>query len=272
MSSKKRNEKPAHELVSKWDHVGEAFAAWITGTAIALPMIVHLSDLLEPPSKTFYQANSGRFGFLLVYFTLLSVLRVLEHGSHALFELLWGCNMALKLVLVGLWTGRPLVAGTGVLIVATDQTGWSVDSLGYLLFRSFPLGVAKFLTWPETSFVKKVTTTHHLWFLPFAFSCLSGFGGLHVGSWYLSVALTAFLCAFCRVTTPKSMPLPNGQTIYLNINMGFEFWKDVQLGFLHACDGKWWPVYFAYLWWVGNLFNLVFFFGLRQIAIVVGIQ
>ncbi len=46
---------------------------------------------------------------------------------------------------------------------------WYVDVLGYLLAGKFPIGVAAFLAWPETKLVKKLTTTHHLWFIPLAF-------------------------------------------------------------------------------------------------------
>ena len=32
--------------------------------------------------------------------------------------------------------------------------------------QQFPIGVAKYLTWPETSFATRITCTHHLWTIP----------------------------------------------------------------------------------------------------------
>lgn len=43
-----------------------------------------------------------------------------------------------------------------------------VDVLGFFLTpgRKFPIGVAKYITWPETSWARRLTSTHHLWFIP----------------------------------------------------------------------------------------------------------
>lgn len=38
---------------------------------------------------------------------------------------------------------------------------------GYAVTGRFVIGVAKYLTWPETSWARRLTSTHHLWFIPF---------------------------------------------------------------------------------------------------------
>jgi hypothetical protein len=51
----------------------------------------------------------------------------------------------------------------------TNKQTRYVDVLGFLLTlgRKFPLGVAKYVTWPETSWARRLTSTHHLWFIPY---------------------------------------------------------------------------------------------------------
>lgn len=60
--------------------------------------------------------------------------------------------------------------------------------LGFLLTlgRKFPVGVAKYLTWPETSWARRITSTHHMWFIPYCLA-LGQVGGFYVlervGKW-----------------------------------------------------------------------------------------
>lgn len=49
---------------------------------------------------------------------------------------------------------------------------WYIDVLGYIFFKKFFIGVAAFLKWPSTPFIKKITTTHHIWFIPLALAIL----------------------------------------------------------------------------------------------------
>lgn len=49
---------------------------------------------------------------------------------------------------------------------------WYIDVIGYIFFKKFYIGVAAFLKWPDTPFIKKITTTHHVWFIPLALAIL----------------------------------------------------------------------------------------------------
>lgn len=49
---------------------------------------------------------------------------------------------------------------------------WYIDVIGYIFFKKFYIGVAAFLKWPDTPFIKKITTTHHIWFIPLALAIL----------------------------------------------------------------------------------------------------
>jgi len=49
---------------------------------------------------------------------------------------------------------------------------WYADVCGYLFLKKFIIGVAAFLKWPNTALIKKITTTHHIWFIPLALAIL----------------------------------------------------------------------------------------------------
>lgn len=49
---------------------------------------------------------------------------------------------------------------------------WYFDVFGYILFKKFYIGVSAYLKWPDTPIIKKLTTTHHVWFIPLCFYLL----------------------------------------------------------------------------------------------------
>ena len=51
---------------------------------------------------------------------------------------------------------------------------WYVDVLGYLITKKFPLGVAAFIVWPETTKLRLLTTTHHIFYIPLCLYLLRG--------------------------------------------------------------------------------------------------
>jgi hypothetical protein len=101
---------------------------------------------------------------------------------------------------------------------------------------------------PETGSAKFWTGFHHLWFMPVLLWSLRRHGGVRPGSWTVSCAVTALLAAFCRATTPK-----NHHGTELNVNLAFEFWKDVRIRALHALDGAPAAVYLPWLVVVCNV-------------------
>ncbi len=49
---------------------------------------------------------------------------------------------------------------------------WYIDVIGYVFVKKFIIGVAAFLKWPATPLIKKLTTSHHVWFIPLALAIL----------------------------------------------------------------------------------------------------
>lgn len=80
------------------------------------------------------------------------------------------------------------------------------------------------------------------------------FNGMHPSSFPASCLVTAFLAAFCRACTPFEAKVPGSDhIIYLNVNGAFEFWKDIEIGVLHALDHRHPLLYLPYLTVAGNL-------------------
>ena len=69
-------------------------------------------------------------------------------------------------VIYGLLTQDGRLLEAALITVSVDQILWYVDILGFVVKRKFPVGVAKYLVWPETSNLRRFTSTHHLWFIP----------------------------------------------------------------------------------------------------------
>ena len=119
-------------------------------------------------------------------------------------------------------------------------------------FTTFPVGVTKYLTWPGTSFFTRVTCTHHLWTIPLF---VTASGGVHVMSFPVSVVIVVTNVLLSRWLTPFSIP-----TKYLNVNLSYELWRDVELAFLQINYDD--PPLMRYLFrllWRWQLLNLVVF-------------
>ena len=114
------------------------------------------------------------------------------------------------------------------------------------MLGKFSVGVARYLEWPETPFVQKVFSWHHLWFLPVSLWWLrvSGEGGMPAEALPLTVLGVFSMTLVSRVVTPAS----------LNINMCHAFWADVKIAPLHLMDGR--PFY-IYVPWIMVVFCAV---------------
>ena len=69
-------------------------------------------------------------------------------------------------VIYGLLTQDGRLLEAAFITVSVDQILWCVDILGFVVTRKFPMGVAKYLMWPQTSNLRRLTSTHHIWFIP----------------------------------------------------------------------------------------------------------
>jgi CDP-diglyceride synthetase len=104
--------------------------------------------------------------FLTIYLVIMISTRMLENGKVALYEVSWACNLCMIEVIYGLVIQDGRLLEAALITVCVDQILWYVDIAGYIVKRKFPIGVAKYLIWPETSNLRRLTSTHHLWFIP----------------------------------------------------------------------------------------------------------
>ena len=135
----------------------------------------------------------------------------------------------------------------------------------------FPVGVASYLFREHVPFAKKLTAGHHLWFLPTYLWVLRR-EGVPARAWIVTAVLTSYLIAFSRAFIPFEI-VRNGtsEPIYLNVNLAYEFWSDVDISLLHAFDGSHPSVYLPYAVVVCNvLLNgppfLLLWLGMRVIS------
>eukprot|EP01022_Parablepharisma_sp_SALTPOND_P023059 TRINITY_DN477_c0_g1_i2.p2 TRINITY_DN477_c0_g1~~TRINITY_DN477_c0_g1_i2.p2 ORF type:complete len:183 (-),score=4.75 TRINITY_DN477_c0_g1_i2:1269-1817(-) len=111
--------------------------------------------------------------FLLLYYLFLIFGRATFMSSTALYDMLWTCNVTMLVASIGFFLKDPVMMASAFSTILVDQALWYIDVTGFLVLRKWPIGVAKYLTWKETPLLKKLTSTHHLWFEPLCFSQLN---------------------------------------------------------------------------------------------------
>jgi len=130
-------------------------------------------------------------------------------------------------------------------------------------FRKFPIGVVKYLTWPSTTWSKKVTCTHHLWTIPLVLYACSG---LHWMSFPLSISIVITNVCLSRWLTPFVLNMNKHdkeegmQCKYMNVNLSHELWKDIKFSFLQISYDN--PSTFIYLFrliWKWQVLNMLIF-------------
>ena len=98
--------------------------------------------------------------FLCIYSVFILIWRLFfrdprpvnsEVDWPVLYEYCWLCNVTLWLGALALYSGRPILASALCTTVGIDQLLWYVDCVGYTLLGKFPVGVAKYLIWPQNA-------------------------------------------------------------------------------------------------------------------------
>lgn len=238
-------------LSSKWDHFAQRLLIHCGGlfTVLMTCIFFHDNVFRTAPDPGYYHPIIG--SFLLGYFLVLVVSRVLENGSWILLEILWCCNIAIFCAAVAMFIGRPRIVGCVCIGVICDQACWYVDLIIFVVTGQTPIGVVKYLWHPRIKFARKMTSAHHLWFVPV---CLYTMGGTFpCYSWLLSCVFTSTSTLYARFATPCSMIDPaTGKEERLNVNMAYGFWDDVKVPFLHKCDNSPLLVYLTFMLVVFN--------------------
>jgi len=221
------------------------FAAFfvITGICLCAHDAIVKNQISEEKAHR-CQPYYGVASFLWFYVASLLVIRLPSLGAVRLaYEMLWMCNVSMVLAAIGLQTNRPLLVSAAACAVSIDQVMWWVDVGGWLLSGSWPIGVAKYLSWPETSWGRRVTSTHHLWFLPLCV-CTVGFpvavrrdelaGSLvwaFATDYSLSLVAIAVTSVVTRLVTPfKLYPKSISSTVVSNSGEGKGCTADHEVG------------------------------------------
>ena len=163
------------------------------------------SDKNEHHRCVLYHANDPKVpAFLWLYSLWLLVWRLLHHQPRRLancvwYEFTWLCNVTLIASAIALQTHRPILAAAYCVTVGIDQLIWYVDIVTYLLLGKFPVGVCKYLFWPETTFWTRVTCTHHLWTIPLL---LTATRGVHILALPLSFTAMTINVVSSRLLIP----------------------------------------------------------------------
>jgi hypothetical protein len=185
--------------------------------------------------------------FLFLYQLLMIVSRCYVKGPEELYNQLWACNVGMTSATYGIIMHKPVMVGASIGCVALDQFLWWFDCFLKLTTGKFKIGVAKYLEWPETGMVQKITSWHHLWFLPLCIYYLRMTGpGMPTGALPLSLLAVISMSIVSRIVTPKD----------LNINMSNRFWKDIKISALHRMNGAPFWLYIPFLIVVYNCMNL----------------
>jgi hypothetical protein len=185
--------------------------------------------------------------------------------NSLVYEYTWLCNGTLVLGSLASLSNRPIISSGCCVTVGIDQLLWYVDLIGYYCFAGkFPVGVAKYLTWPETNNALRVTCTHHLWTIPLLMTT-SG-GRFPVASYILSFLLMVLNVCLSRVMIPAEIVVPittiQGEAKslrkYLNVNLSHELWKDIKFELLQInYDDPPAPLYLFRLLWRWQGFNTI---------------
>lgn len=261
-------------ITNDWQSFIRAIIITSIGIISAVCLAVWMDDWIHPKNDDHPEVDVMPFKMvqygLSLYVSGLIIFRYLYHGVYCIYEMLWGCNVALVLAILGLSCARPFLLALALAIVSADQMCWYIDILSYIITRRCPVGVLKYLTYPENqSIPKRVFASHHLFFMPlclYLIQSLSPHGVLVAlqDGWIFpgSCVITGFLASYCRIWTPFQVePVHFSGTkegrprdlIYLNVNGAFEFWRDIPIDFLHAFNHASPWIYLPFLATVGNL-------------------
>lgn len=210
----------------------------VVSYTIMMVFLTLIMICLSTSSPTLPTSKQLILFFLLIGYTaILFISRFLAERNIYLdqitvYDMFWQCNVSLVLASIGALLGKKDIVSAAVVSVSLDQTLWWVDIFTYILTKKFRVGVAKYLIWPETSWIKILTSSHHLWFIP---ACVYLNDGLTYSSIVMSIVIVAYMGAFSRICIPFEIEHED-KLRYMNTNCSYECWKDVKIGFLHIAD------------------------------------
>jgi hypothetical protein len=105
-------------------------------------------------------------GLKVIYTAWIAVWMPLYWLHHGPANLLWFCDLANLVVLVGLWRDSPLLLSSQLVAVGVPQLGWMVDYFGRLFFGGHPIGGTEYMFDPGEPLWLRSLSLFHLWMLP----------------------------------------------------------------------------------------------------------
>lgn len=137
-----------------------------------------------------------------------------------------------------------------------------------LLINKVPVGVAKYLTWPNASWSTNITCTHHVWTIPLLMYATDGLKNNHDAYIFSAFVMTVSVL-LSRWMTPFYIQYDKkSETKYLNVNLSHELWKDIKFSALQIQhDNPSTPVYLFRLLWRWQLLNgIMYLLVLRPLS------
>lgn len=126
------------------------------------------------------------------------------------------------------------------------------------LFRKFPIGVAKYLTWPNTNWMTRLTCTHHLWTIPFIMYMTATTTTTTKEGFVYAFGLSMIIICINVILSRYWSPSLIHPTKYLNVNLSHSLWKDITFSWLQIeTDHPTTTTYLFRLLWRWNLFNFL---------------
>jgi hypothetical protein len=173
-----------------------------------------------------------------------------------IYEYCWLCNVTLWMSAYALLTNRPVLASAYCTVVGIDQLLWYVDLGVFFITGKFPIGVAKYLSWPENSnWSSRITCSHHLWTIPMILYAVRS--KMKFAAYPLAFVIMSANVVLSRLLTPAEVRTKLG-TFYLNVNLSHSVWKDIKFPCLQINETKAFQYIFQLIWrWQG--FNTAIF-------------
>ncbi|KAM3142517.1 hypothetical protein pb186bvf_005419 [Paramecium bursaria] len=192
----------------------------LASTSSIYMLVIHFyNQFLESQNKMkdFQDSQQRRnlyaFG-LIIYVLLMIVSRYTQTRNVVFYEMIWACNMSLMSSAYALITNKPIILAASMIVVSIDQVLWYIDILTYLLFKQFPIGVAKYITWPTTTKLRLFSSFHHILFIPFCLYLLRNQIEIPIEAFKLSTGATLSLSIISRL---------QNFNIYIDLRNIFEF-------------------------------------------------
>eukprot|EP01084_Bolivina_argentea_P101196 181484_1 len=274
------------------------------GIACHVLTLYYLDKKLAPDFKM--NALPKHAYFLLWYWLVTFTARIHEtKTTSVIYESLWGCNIGIITTGIGCYLGKPLFLGISMSLLGVDQATYWIDAISYLFTKKCIIGSASYMCDPNNTTLRRITSLHHLWFLPYSFYLLyKNKSYLHKNTFYGACAVGTILSILGRILTNKFIWMPITPSIranldkygsksrlkkgcdvsssqmlsmvenknsdyyleYSNINCGYEVPWHIKLPILHYCDKRNVLIHLTYLSITMNLVNYVPYWVMKKIS------